>query len=193
MNDKLKNLKNKLEESLEYYQQELKTIRTGRANPQIVEDLVIDYFGVPTPIKQAANVTASDARTIVIAPWSKDSLVDIEKAINASELGINPVNDGENIRLSFPPLTEERRKELVKVVGQKTEEARIKVRKLREAVREEIQKEEKDGEISEDDKAREEKELQQIIDEYNSKIEELHKKKEEEITWEKTRLEGEIS
>ncbi len=181
MNDKLKNLKDKLEESLEHYQQELKTIRTGRANPQMVEDLIIDYFGVETPIKQEATVTASDARTIVIAPWSKDSLVDIEKAINASELGINPINDGENIRLSFPPLTEERRKELVKVVGQKTEEARIKVRKLRETVREEIQKKEKDGEISEDDKAREEKELQQIIDEYNRKIDELHKKKEEEM------------
>ena len=181
MNEIFTNLKQKLEETIVHYQQELKNIRTGRANPQIVEDLMIDYFGTPTPIKQAANVSASDARTLVIAPWSKDSLIDIEKAIKESDLGINPINDGDVIRLSFPPLTEERRKEMVKIVGQKTEEARIKVRKLREGIREKIQQNEKDGSISEDDKVREEKELQQIIDEYNNKIEELHKKKEEEV------------
>ncbi len=175
------NLKQDLEEVLEKYQQELKSVRTGRANPHIVEDLMIDYFGTPTPIKQAANVSASDARTIVIAPWNKDSLVDIEKAINESELGINPINDGEVVRLSFPPLTEERRVELTKIVGQKSEEARIKVRKLREKIREEIQREEKDGKISEDDKIKKEKDLQKIIDEYNEKIEEIHKKKEEEL------------
>ena len=175
------NLKQDLEKIIEQYQQELKSVRTGRANPQVVEDLMIDYFGTMTPIKQAANISASDARTIVIAPWNKDSLVDIEKAINESDLGINPINDGEVIRLSFPPLTEERRVELTKIVGQKSEEARIKVRKLREKIREEIQREEKDGKISEDDKVRKEKELQKIIDEYNEKIEEIHKKKEEEL------------
>ncbi len=175
------NLKPDLEKIIEQYQQELKSVRTGRANPQVVEDLMIDYFGTMTPIKQAANISASDARTIVIAPWNKDSLVDIEKAINESDLGINPINDGEVIRLSFPPLTEERRVELTKIVGQKSEEARIKVRKLREKIREDIQREEKDGKISEDDKVRKEKELQKIIDEYNEKIEEIHKKKEEEL------------
>jgi len=174
-------LKENLNKALEKYQSELGGVRTGRANPKIVEDLVIDYFGTPTPIKQAANVTSTDARTIVISPWSKDSLVDIEKAINESELGISPVNDGEAVRLSFPPLTEERRKELVKVVGQKTEEARIKVRKLREGVRDEIQKEEKDGSISEDDKYRQEEELQKIIDEYNKQIDDIHAKKEEDL------------
>jgi len=181
MSININSLKERLNESIEKYQAELGSIRTGRANPQIVEDLVIDYFGVPTPIKQAANVTSSDARTIVISPWSKDSLIDIEKAINESELGINPVNDGENIRLSFPPLTEERRKELVKVVGQKTEEAKIRVRKLRENVREEIQREEKEGKISEDDKFRDEEELQKIIDEYNKQIDVIHSKKEEDL------------
>ncbi len=175
------NLKQDLEKIIEQYQQELKSVRTGRANPQVVEDLMIDYFGTMTPIKQAANVSASDARTIVIAPWNKDSLVDIEKAINESDLGINPINDGEVIRLSFPPLTEERRVELTKIVGQKSEEARIKVRKLREKMREKIQQEEKEGKISKDDKVRKEKDLQQVIDEYNQKIEEIHKKKEEEL------------
>jgi len=181
MNEQFIKLKKDSEDAITYYEQELKNIRTGRANPQIVEDLIIDYFGAPTPIKQAANVSASDARTLVIAPWSKDSLVDIEKAINESELGINPVNDGEVIRLSFPSLTEERRKEMVKIAGQKTEETRIKIRKLRENIREIIQQDEKNGVISEDDKIRKEKELQQIIDEYNNKIEELYKKKEEEM------------
>jgi ribosome recycling factor len=181
MNEKFTELKKDLEGVLSWYEQELKSIRTGRANPQVVEELPIDYFGTPTPIKQAANVSASDARTLVIAPWSKDSLVDIEKAINESDLGVNPVNDGEVIRLSFPPLTEERRKEMTKIVGQKTEEARIKVRKLREALREYFQKEEKDGRLSEDEKNRNDKELQKIIDEYNSKIEEIHQKKEAEV------------
>ncbi len=181
MSTRFDSLKENLNKSIEQYQKELGGIRTGRANPKIVEDLVIDYFGTPTPINQAANVSSSDARTIVISPWSKDSLVDIEKAINESELGISPVNDGENIRLSFPPLTEERRKELVKLVGQKTEEARIKVRKLREGVRDEIQKDEKDGSISEDDKFREEDELQKIIDIYNKQIDEVHSKKETDL------------
>lgn len=181
MDENFTNLKENLENVLSWYQQELKNIRTGRANPQIVEDLTMDYFGAPTPIKQAANVSASDARTLVIAPWSKDSLVDIEKTINESDLGINPINDGEVIRLSFPPLTEERRKEMVKIVGQKTEEARIKVRKFRENIRETIQKKEKEGIISEDDKAREDKELQLIIDTYNEKIEQTYKKKEAEV------------
>jgi len=174
-------LRENLNQRIEIYQKELSGVRTGRANSKVVEDLIIDYFGVPTPINQAANISVTDARTIVISPWSKDSLVDIEKAINESELGIAPVNDGEVVRLIFPALTEDRRKELVKLVGQKTEEARIKVRKLREGVRDEIQKDEKDGNISEDDKFRQEDELQKIIDEYNKQIDDLHNKKEDEL------------
>lgn len=181
MSTKFNVLKENLNIVIEKYQSELEGVRTGRANPKMVEDLIIDYFGAPTPINQAANVTSTDARTIVIAPWSKDSLVDIEKAINESELGIAPVNDGEAIRLSFSPLTEERRKELVKLVGQKTEKARIKVRKLREGLREEIQKDEKDGNISEDDKFREDDELQKIVDEYNKQIDAIYDKKENDL------------
>jgi ribosome recycling factor len=181
MSEKLEKLQENLDKAIEKYEGDLKSIRTGRANPTVVEDLVIDYFGVSTPINQAANVTSTDARTIVIAPWSKDSLVDIEKAINESELGISPVNDGEVVRLSFPPLTEERRRELVKVVGQKTEEARIRIRKLREGVRDDISREEKDGNISEDDKFRENDALQKIIDDYNKQIDILHDKKETDL------------
>ncbi len=171
----------KLDIILEEYEKELKTIQTGRANPTIVESLVIDYFGVTTPINQAANVVSTDARTIVISPWNKDSLIDIEKAINESELGITPINDGEVIRLSFPSLTEESRKEMVKLVGQKTEATRIKIRKLREKIRDEIQKMEKEGGISEDDKFREENELQKIIDKYNKEVDILHDKKESDL------------
>jgi ribosome recycling factor len=181
MSEKLEKLQENLDKAIEKYEGDLKSIRTGRANPTVVEDLVIDYFGVSTPINQAANVTSTDARTIVIAPWNKDSLVDIEKAINESELGISPVNDGEVVRLSFPPLTEERRRELVKVVGQKTEEARIRIRKLREGVRDDISREEKDGNISEDDKFRENDALQKIIDDYNKQIDILHDKKETDL------------
>ncbi len=181
MNQDITKLKSNLEKIIEHYSQDLKTVRTGMANPAVVEDLVIEYFGAPTPIKQAANVSAVDARTIVIAPWNKDSLVDIEKAINESDLGIAPVNDGEVIRLSFPPLTEERRRDLVKIVSKKTEEAKIKIRKEREVVREDIQKRKKEGLIGEDDKFREENELQKIIDEYIKKVDEIFKKKEEEV------------
>ena len=181
MHTRFNDLEENLNVTIEKYQSELGGVRTGRANPTIVEDLVIDYFGTPTPINQTANVTSTDARTIVITPWSKDSLIDIEKAINESELGVAPVNDGEAVRLSFPPLTEERRKELVKLVGQKTEEVRIKVRKLRENSREEIQKDDKDGNISEDDKFREDDKLQKIIDEYNKKIENINVKKEKDV------------
>lgn len=180
-NDEIQALKKKLEEAIEFFQGELKNVRTGRANPAMVEDIQIDYYGAKSPLKQVASISSQDARTITITPWSKDSLVYIEKAINESDLNINPINDGNVIRLSFPSLTEERREELVKVVGKKTEEARIRVRKIREEVWDEIQRKEKNGEISEDDKFKGKETLQKFVDEFNSKIEELNKKKEGEI------------
>lgn len=180
-NDEIQALKKKLEEAIEFFQGELKNVRTGRANPAMVEDIQIDYYGAKSPLKQVASISSQDARTITITPWSKDSLVYIEKAINESDLNINPINDGNVIRLSFPSLTEERREELVKVVGKKTEEVRIRVRKIREEVWDEIQRKEKNGEISEDDKFKGKETLQKFVDEFNSKIEELNKKKEGEI------------
>lgn len=170
-----------LKEALEEFRGELKNIRTGRANPSLVEDIEIDYFGTKTPLKQAASISAADARSLVIAPWNQDNLVDIEIAIKESDLNISPTNDGNVIRLNFPPLTEERRTEFVKIMKKKTEEARIKVRKVREDVWDEIQSKEKSGDISEDDKFRKKDELQKIVDEVNEQIEELSKKKEEEI------------
>lgn len=174
-------LRGKLDEIIDFFKSDLKTVRTGRANVSLLDNLEISYFGSRTPLQQAASVTTSDARTIVISPWSKDSLVDIEKAINESDLGINPTNDGNVIRLCFPAPTEERRIELVKVAGKKTEDARIKVRKAREEIWDVVQKMEKDGDISEDDKFSQKNQLQEIVDECNKKIEEISKQKEEEI------------
>ncbi|MBT3356111.1 ribosome recycling factor [bacterium] len=179
--DDLGKVKENFSEIIEFFKDDLKTVRTGRANIGLVENLEIEYFGSRTPLQQAASVSTSDARTIVISPWSKDSLVDVEKAIRESDLNINPTNDGNVIRLCFPALTEERRLELVKIVGKKTEDARIKIRKVREDAWDKIQKMEKDGEISEDDKFTQKDSLQSIVDEFNKRIEEISKEKEVEI------------
>lgn len=180
-NEDVQAMRLQLEEIIEFYQEELGNIRTGRANPSLVEDMEVEYYGSKTPLKQIASISAQDARTIVITPWSKDSLVDIEKTISESDLNINPVNDGSVIRLTFPQLTEERRRELVKIAKKKTEEARIKIRKVREEVWDDVQSKEKSGEIPEDDKFRSKDKLQEIVDEFNKQIEELSGKKEEEI------------
>lgn len=169
------------ENSAQWFDQELKNIRTGRATPALVEDLKVSYYGTPTPLKQVASISVSDARTIVISPWSKDTLVEIEKSINESEMNLSPNNDGNVIRINLPALTEERRKELVKILNKKTEEGRIRIRKVREEVWDEIQQKVKNGEISEDDKFRAKDKLQEIVDQFNGKIEQASKKKEEEI------------
>jgi ribosome recycling factor len=179
--ENLEKARKSFDEIIEFFKEDLKTVRTGRANVRLVDNLEIEYFGARTPLQQAASVTTSDARTVVISPWSKDSLVDIEKAIRESDLGINPTNDGNVIRLAFPALTEERRIELVKTVGKKSEDARIKVRKVREEAWDRIQKMEKDGEIAEDEKFSQKERLQEIVDEKNKRIEEIVKEKEAEV------------
>ncbi len=170
-----------LEKEIEAFRQELKNINTGRASPSLVEDLSVDYFGTKTPLKQVASVSVSDAQCLVITPWNKDNLIDIENAIKESDLNVNPTSDSDAVRLVFSPLTEERRKEFVKLMKKKTEAVRVKVRRVRENAWDNIQLGEKEGNISEDEKFRKKDELQGIIDEYNQKIEELSKKKEEEI------------
>ncbi len=181
MSFKIDDLKLNLEEVIAYFKEDLSKIRSGRVNPQMIEELKVDYYGALSPLKQMASVSSQDARTIVISPWDKDSLTSIEKAINDSDLNVNPNNDGNIIRLNFPPLTEERRDELIKLVGKKEEEARIKVRQTREEVWNDIQKQEKLGEISEDDKFKAKDQLQKVVDEYNNKIEELAQNKEESM------------
>lgn len=173
--------KNDLEKAVEHLIVEIGQIRTGRANPALVENIMVDYYGTKTPLKQVASINVPESKLLVIQPWDKDSLVNIESAIRDSDLGFNPNNDGQVIRINIPSLTEERRKELVKVLNQRTEEGKISVRNVREEAWKEIQEQEKDGKISEDDKFSGKDYLQKIIDEYNKKIEEIREKKEKEI------------
>jgi ribosome recycling factor len=167
--------------SVEFFQEELGRLRTGRANASLVENIPVDYYGSKSPLKQIASITIPEARTIAISPWDRDSLVSIEKAIRESQLNLNPVNDGQIIRINIPQLNEERRKDLVKVLNQKAEEARIAVRRSREEIWDEMQELEKSGKIAKDDKFSGKEKLQKKVDEYNGQIEEIRKKKEDEI------------
>ncbi|PIP28490.1 MAG: ribosome recycling factor [Candidatus Moranbacteria bacterium CG23_combo_of_CG06-09_8_20_14_all_35_22] len=181
INEVINKYRDDFEKAISYFKDELGKLRTGRASVSLVEDLLVDYYGAKSPLKQIASITVPEARTIAIAPWSRDVLVDIEKAIRESQLNLNPINDGQIIRINLPALNEERRKEIVKMLNQKSEEARVSVRRIREEIWEEIQNLEKTGTIGEDDKFSGKDKLQKVVDEYNTKIEEIRKKKEEEI------------
>lgn len=174
-------LKAKLEKIIEHFKNEIAGLRTGRATPALVEDLEVDYYGSKTPLKAIASISAPEPRQLVIQPWDKNAVQPIEKAIQSSSLGLNPVVDRDSIRLSIPSLTEERRKEMVKMLGRHTEDSRINVRKEREDVLREIDRREKAKEISEDQKFRERNEVQKYVDEANKKIEEIAGAKEKEI------------
>jgi len=173
--------KKDFEKTIEFLKQELTNIRTGRATPSLVENLMVDCYGTKTPLIQLASINVPDPKSIIIQPWDKNSLKDIEKAIQSSQLGFNPVNEGNVIRLPIPPLTEERRKELVKFVHQKIESGKIKIRQTREEIWKNLKNAEKEGKISEDDLFGQQKELQEIVDEYNEKIQEISEAKEKEI------------
>jgi ribosome recycling factor len=173
--------KPKMDKAIEHFREELGTLRTGRANPAMVEDLVIDYYGAKSPLKQVASITIPESRLIVIQPWSRDNLVDIEKAINEANLGFNPTNDGQVIRIVIPPLNEERRRDLVKILGKYSEESRVAIRRAREEAWDEIQEAVKSSKTGEDDKFRGKDKLQELVDEYNNKVEEIREKKEKEI------------
>lgn len=181
MQEKLKDFSKKLSEAKDFFRAEIKTLRTGRATPMMVEDIKVDYYGSSSPIKQIASISLSDPRTIVISPWNRDNLIDIEKALRESDLGVNPINDGQIIRVILPSLTEERRKELIKVLSAKTEESKIKGRKAREEAINAIEEMEKSGLISEDDKFRAKDEIQKILTEFNADLEDIREKKEKEI------------
>lgn len=167
--------------AVEHFSNEMAKIRTGRAHPGLVENLSVDYYGTRTPLRQIASISIPEARQILISPWDKGSLVLIEAAIRESDLGLNPGNDGVALRITLPALTEETRKNLVKSLNSRAEEARITVRNIREEIWKDIQDFEKAGDISEDDKFAGKEELQKIVDEYNQKLETLRKKKEEEV------------
>src|SRR5580692_837026 len=171
----------KMVKAIDHVRHEMGNVRTGRASSALVETLVVDYYGSPTPLRQLAGFSVPDAMLLVISPYDKGSLGAIEKAIMTSDLGINPTNDGGVIRLAFPPLTEERRKDLVKVVRHKAEEGRVAIRNLRRAARHELEGLEHDGDMSSDALERVEKELDKLTQEMVAAIDKLVGHKEQEL------------
>jgi len=176
-----KELGDKFENLVEQYQAELKKMKAGRASAELVEGVQVDNFGAKTPLIHMATINILDAKTIEISPWNKDQIKEIQKAVSQSDLGLNPSEDGEAIRIIIPPMTEERRAEMVKQVKKKTEETRIKMRQFREEFWKMIQDQEKQGEISEDDKFKNKDDLQGLMDEYNKKIDDIEFRKEEDL------------
>lgn len=160
---------------------EYSTIRAGRANPSVLDKVRVDYYGTPTPINQVAAVSVTEARILVIQPWDASIIRDIEKAIQASDIGINPQSDGKVIRLIFPPLTEERRREIVKTISKYAEEAKVSVRNIRRDGMDKLKQMKKASEITEDDFRVGEKEMQELTDEFCKKIDDLFKAKEKEV------------
>jgi ribosome recycling factor len=169
------------QKAIDHLKSEMATLRTGRASSALVEYLNVEYYGAQTPLIQIAQISVPEPRVIAIQPYDKSALKDIEKAIQASNIGITPVNDGNFVRLNIPAMTEERRKELVKVVGQMAEKARVSVRNVREEVWKEIQKMEENGKITEDDKISGKQELQEVVDKFNDEIKTMADTKEKEV------------
>jgi len=177
----IKNLKIDFNRTIEYLKSELASLQVGRANPSLIENIKVNCYNQELPIKQLAAISAPEPRLIIIRPWDKEVIRNIEMAIRESKMGLNPMTEDDFIRVNIPALNEERRKELVKILQEKTEECRISVRRQRGEVWDRIQAMEQAKEISEDEKFRAKDELQKVVDEYNKKIEEINKKKEEEI------------
>jgi len=174
-------VKPEMEKVISFLEKELAKIRTGRASASLVEDIIVDCFGQKFPLKQLASISSPEPKQIIIQPWDKSYIEGIEKAISKSSLGSAPIVDKDIIRISLPPLSEEYRKTLARILSEKQEEARKTIRHWRGEAWEQVQNETKTGEIREDDKFRAKDELQKIVDEYNKKIEDIGKRKEKEI------------
>lgn len=181
MNEIMQKCNDKMNKAVQALDKEYASIRAGRANPSILNKVNVDYYGVPTPVQQMASVSVPDPRTIMIQPYDMSTLKEIEKAIQASDLGINPSNDGKVIRLNFPPLTEERRKDLVKEVKKYGEECKVTIRNIRRDILEKFKAEKKDGNITEDDMKNYEKKVQEATDKFCKEIDALSSDKEKEI------------
>ena len=173
--------KQRMDKALAVVTEELKGIRTGRASAGLLDRVKVDYYGTPTPIKQLANINVPESQLITISPWDKSTIPAIEKAVQTSDLGITPSNDGNIIRLSMPPLTEERRKELSKVVHNQGEESKVAIRNIRRDILEDFKQMKKDGELTEDDLFREQESIQKVTDKHTQKVDELVKNKQNEI------------
>ncbi len=177
----IKETKSGMQKSVDYFKQQLSKVRTGRASTSLIDGVFVNYYGAPTPVSQVGGVSAPDARTIMIQPYDRSIINDIEKAIRSADLGFNPQNDGSVIRIPVPPLTEERRKEFVKMCKKYAEEARVAVRNVRRESIDALKKAEKDKLITEDDRKRGEDEVQKITDEYIKNVDSILETKEKEL------------
>ena len=181
LKDEYKKYEEKLKKSIDSVAADFAAVRAGRANAAVLDRILVDYYGTPTPIQQIASIASPDPRSLVIQPWDASAVKAIEKAIQNSDLGINPQNDGRSIRLSFPQLTEERRKELVKQIHKYAEGGKVAVRNIRRDAMENFKKQEKASEITEDELKLAEKDLQKLTDDSCKKIDELLEKKKKEL------------
>jgi ribosome recycling factor len=176
-----KDTEEKMKKTIEIYRKDLATLRAGRATPSLLDKITVDYYGTPTPVNQLANIAAPEPRLLVIQPWDKKSMNDIERAIMKSDLGMTPVNDGNVIRLSVPHLTTERRNDLVKLIRKKAEEVRVVIRNLRRDANETIKKAEKDSVVSEDEAKKGTADIQKLTDKYIKEVDDVTTGKEKEV------------
>ena len=181
MSVELNQFEEKMNKSIDSLASEFTTIRAGRANPHILDKIMVEYYGIPTNLQSVANISVSEARTLVIQPWEANLIKDIEKAILVSDIGLTPNNDGKVIRLNFPELTEERRKDLVKDVKKKGEEAKVAIRNIRRDANDMVKKQQKANEISEDEQKTAEDSIQKLTDDFVAKIDKMVEVKSKEI------------
>lgn len=177
----ISSVKEKMEKAIGVYTRELASVRAGRASANLLDKITVDYYGAPTPVNQLASINVPEARLLVIQPYDKSSIGDIEKAIMKSDLGLNPTNDGSVLRISIPALTEERRKDLTKVVKKYAEEAKVGIRNIRRDGNDDLKKLEKSGDITEDELRSFTEDIQKLTDDHVAKIDKLTKEKEQEI------------
>lgn len=179
--DVLKQTKEKMNKSIESYSRELSTLRAGRANPSILDKIQVEYYGMMTPLNQLSSITVPEGRMLLIQPFDKSSISDIEKAIQKADIGLTPTSDGNIIRISIPALTEDRRNELVKLVGRYSEEGKVAIRNVRREANDELKKSQKDGDITEDELRKSQDDVQKLTDSMIKSIDDISKKKEIEI------------
>ena len=181
IDDIMNTAKEKMQKSCAVYERDMQGLRAGRANPQLLDRIMVDYYGTPTPINQIGNISSPEPRLLVIAPWETKMIPQVEKAIQKSDLGLNPSNDGKIIRLVFPELNEERRRDLTKVASKGAEETKVAIRSIRRDAIEQIKKLKKNSEITEDDQRDAEEEMQKMTDKAIKEVDEIFAKKEKEI------------
>lgn len=181
VNELIKEAENNMKKTIEVVKKEFASLRAGRATPALLDKILVNYYGTPTPVNQLANITVPEARLLVIQPWDKSSVPEIERAIMKSDLGINPASDGTVIRLTIPQLTQERRADLMKVIKKKAEEGRVAIRNIRRETNDHLKSQQKEGKMSEDDLKRNQDEVQKLTDRYIKDIDSLLSTKEQEI------------